>query len=340
MVFLVLTAVFGLIGFIEELERTGRNYDVPAVVNYTLLTLPQKVLGLSPVIALLGTIGALGGLQKSNELLIISCSGVPLSKLVWAVARPTLVLMLGLWLTLEFIAAPMHMYGEQQRNALRSSNSVVIPSGGVWSKNGKRYIHLGKMLPKHTPADIDLFEFNEQGKLSLHLHAATATVHPGRRWVFNQVRKKELIKGKLKTSHAKRAEIKNLWSQQELPSLTLSSDSMRLSVLYRYSNYLRSIQRSHLEYSSAFWQRIIMPLTVAAMVLLATPISASMGSMRSNSFGITLGIGALVGLLFYVGAQIVFALGQVLALETVLVTLFPTVTVALCAVYMMSRMRW
>jgi len=340
MVFLVLAAVFGLIGFIEELERTSRNYDVLAVIIYTLLTLPQKVLGLSPVVALLGTIGALGRLQKSNELLIISCSGVPLSKLLWAIARPTLILMVALWLSLEYIAAPMHQFGEQQRNALRSNNSVVIPSGGVWSKSGSRYIHLGKMLPGYTPGDIDLYEFNEADELQLYLHAQTASVKKGRRWEFNQVRQKVLVKGRLKTKHKKQVEIDNLWSRSELPSLTLSSDSMSLSVLYEYSNYLQSIKRSHLQYSSAFWQRIIMPLTVAAMVLLATPISASMGSLRSNSFGITIGIGALVGLLFYVGAQIVFALGQVLRLDAALVTLFPTLMVALCALFMMRRMRW
>ncbi len=144
-VFLLLAAVFGLIGFIEELERTTDNYSVAAVIYYTLLTLPQKVLGLSPVVALLGTIAALGRLQKSNELLIVSCSGVPLRDLLWAIARPTLLLMALLWLSLEYVAAPLHKTGEELRNTLRSHNSVVIPSGGVWSKSGNRYIHLGKM---------------------------------------------------------------------------------------------------------------------------------------------------------------------------------------------------
>ena len=339
-VFLLLAAVFGLIGFIEELERTAGDYTVTAVIYYTLLTLPQKVLGLSPVVALLGTIATLGRLQRSNELLIISCSGVPLRTLLWAIARPTLLLMALLWLSLEYVAAPLHKTGEELRNTLRTHNSVVIPSGGVWSKSGNRYIHLGKMLPGYTPGDIDLYEFGENGELTLQLHAKTATVSPQRRWQFNNVRQKQQVDGELKTSHRKQVEILNLWSQQELPTLTLSSDSMGLALLYRYSKYLESIERSNQQYSSAFWQRLIMPLTVAAMVLLATPLAASMGSMRSNSFGITLGLGALVGILFYVGAQIVFALGQLLQLGIIPVTLFPTVVVVLCASALITRMRW
>jgi lipopolysaccharide export system permease protein len=339
-VFLVLAAVFGLIGFIEELERTTDNYSVAAVIYYTLLTLPQKVLGLSPVVALLGTIAALGRLQKSNELLIFCCSGVPMRDLLWAIARPTLLLMALLWLSLEYATAPLHKAGEEMRNTLRNHNSVVIPSGGVWSKSGNRYIHLGKMFPGYTPGDIDLYEFNDDGRLKLQLYAQTATVYPQRRWVFNNVRQKQQVNGELKTSRQDQVEIFNLWSQQELPTLTLSSDSMGLALLYRYSKYLESIGRSNQLYSSAFWQRLIMPLTVAAMVLLATPLAASMGSMRSNSFGITLGVGALVGILFYVGAQIIFALGQLLELGIIPVTGFPTVVVVLCASALITRMRW
>lgn len=339
-VFLLLAAVFGLIGFIEELERTSGDYTVASVIYYTLLTLPQKVLGLSPVVALLGTIAALGRLQKSNELLILSCSGVLLRDILWAIAKPTLLLMALLWLTLEYVAAPLHKTGEELRNTLRSHNSVVIPSGGVWSKSGNRYIHLGKMLPGYTPGDIDLYEFDDNGELKLQLHAKTATVNPKRRWEFNNVRQKQQIDGVMKTSHHDQLEILNLWSQQELPTLTLSSDSMGLALLYRYSKYLESIERSSQQYSSAFWQRLIMPLTVAAMVLLATPLAASMGSMRSNSFGITLGIGALVGILFYVGAQIIFALGQLLGLGIIPVTAFPTVVVVLCASALITRMHW
>ena len=86
---LVLAAVFGLLGFIQELERTHANYDALAVVRYTLLTLPQQTLGLAPVIALLGTIIALARLDKTNELTVIRCAGVSLRRMT-ALGRNTL----------------------------------------------------------------------------------------------------------------------------------------------------------------------------------------------------------------------------------------------------------
>lgn len=340
LVLLVLATVFGLIGFIQELERTRFDYDALAVARYSLLILPQQLISLAPVIALLGTIVALANLDKSNELTIVSCSGIALRKMLVAVAIPTAVLMGLLWLGMEFVTAPLHQYAEQQRHALRFRNDVRIPDGGVWSRHGRRYIHLGKMLEGDVPGDISLFDFNHQGDLLLALHAQTAQVSPDRRWLFKQVRKKELVNGQLVTSDLPQLEITNLWAPQELPTLSLSSDSMTLSVLYSYGHYLAGNGQRPGHYLTAFWQKLAMPLTVAAMVLLATPISASLGSRRERNFGTNMGIGALIGILFYLASQIIFALGQLLGLSAVLVAIIPGCIIFVCALFMVRRMRW
>jgi lipopolysaccharide export system permease protein len=340
MVLLVLAAVFGLIGFIQELERTRFDYDALAVARYSLLILPQQLMSLAPVIALLGSIVALANLDKSNELTIISCSGVPLRQLLKAVAIPTLLLMGLLWLGMEYVTAPLHQQAEQQRHALRFRNDVRIPDGGVWSRQGQRYIHLEKMHPGGIPGDISLFEFNQQGELLLAIHAQSAEVNRDRRWLFKQVRKKELVDGELHTSRLEELGISNLWAPEELPTLTLSSDSMTLTVLYNYSQYLISHNQSANRYLSAFWQKLAMPLTVAAMVLLATPISANLGSRRDRNFGANMAIGALLGILFYLGAQVIFALGQLLELSFGLIAVTPAIIVFACALFMLGRMRW
>lgn len=226
------------------------------------------------------------------------------------------------------------------RYTLRNQSSDVIPDGGVWAKSGKRYIHLGKMLEGYVPGDIDLYEFGDDGELLLALHATRAIVKPDRRWIFADIRKKELVDGKLQTTYEPELEIANLWSPRELPTVNLTDESMTLTVLYDYSQYLRSNDRSYQQYLSAFWQRLIMPLTVAAMVLLAIPVSISLGSGRNASFGIRMAMGMAVGIFFYLGAQIVFALGLLLHLSIPVVSALPTVVVALCASILLAKMHW
>ena len=151
LVLLVLAAVFGLISFIAELERTRFDYDALAVGRYTLYTLPHQLVGLAPVIALLGSIVALANLDRFNELTIISCTGFSRSRLLLAIAMPTALMMIFLWACMEYITPPLHQSAETERHALRYRNEVRIPDGGVWSKNGNRYIHLDKMLKGGIP---------------------------------------------------------------------------------------------------------------------------------------------------------------------------------------------
>jgi lipopolysaccharide export system permease protein len=134
MVLLVLGTVFGLIALIQELDRTQGGYGVVQVISFTLLSLPLQLLDLMPVIALLGTILALASLDKSNELTIICCSGVPLGTLLRAIALPTVGLMIALWLCLEYVSAPMYQSAQQLKSATRNDHPEILPNGGVWSK--------------------------------------------------------------------------------------------------------------------------------------------------------------------------------------------------------------
>lgn len=340
MVFLVVGAVFGLIAFITELERTRFDYDALAVARYTLFTLPQQLVGLAPVIALLGSIMALANLDRYNELTVISCAGVSRKSLLTAIALPTLLLMTLLWASLEFATPRLHQLAEQQRHYLRYRGDVRIPDGGVWSRNKGRYVHLARLDEEGTPGGIDVYEFDNDGQLVRTLHASSAEVLSNRRWLLKRVREKYLVDGVFRTRGHAELEVRNMWDEDELPTLSLTADSMTLSVLYKYSQFLKANGQSWQTYLGAFWQKLALPLTVGAMVLLATPIAASLGSRRNSNFGVNLGIGALVGILFYLGAQIIYALGQLLSLSVPVVAFLPTAIVIFAALLLLRRMHW
>ena len=338
--FLVIASVFGLLGFVGELDAAVGDYRAPAIGLYTLMILPQQLISLAPVIMLLGTIIALAGLQRGGELTVISCAGVPPRQLLAAIAVPTTALMLVLWVAMEYVTPALHQRAEELRLDLRYDNAHRLPSGGLWSKSGRRYIHLGAMTQGGQPAEIDLYQFDAQGRLQRAVRAGTANVGEDRSWEFEDVQEKRLVDNTLTTSRRPSLAIDNLWAERELPVLSLSRDSMRLSVLLSYGGYLADNERDARQYLSTFWQRLSMPLTVAAMILLATPVSAGVGSQRGGNFGATLAIGAAIGIGFYLGSQILFALGQLFNLSQPLVALAPTVIISACAWLLLRRMHW
>jgi lipopolysaccharide export system permease protein len=336
----VLASVFGLISFMQELDRTRSDYDGLAVARYTLMTLPQQMVSLAPVIGLLGSMVALSRLYQSRELTVMFCSGFSPARLLGAITLPTLLLMAGLWLAMEYVAPQMQQTAEQQRHDLRYPDEVRIPHGGIWATSGGRYTHLGKMFKGSVPGNISVFEFDPEGRLLRALHARKAEVVSGRRWLLKGVREKRLVDGTLVTRRYRELELDRLWAADELPTLTLSPEAMSLSVLFRYGRYLADSDQPAQAYQSQFWQKLMMPLTVGAMVLLATPISASTGAGRDRSFGVKIAIGAVVGILFYLGAQIIFALGHLLNLSPPLIAVLPAILVTICAAILLRRMLW
>ena len=340
LVLFIIGSVFGLISFITELERTRFDYDALAVARYTIFTLPQKLVMLAPVIALLGSIVALANLDRFNELTVMSCAGVPRRKLLQAIALPTLCFMALLWAALEFATPRLYQVAEQERHHLRYRGDVRIPDGGIWSRSGRRYLHLGQLREGGVPGDISIFELDDKGQLVRAIHATTAEVLPDRVWRLQRLWEKKLVDGDFRMKRHKTLDVERMWAADELPTLHLSNDSMTLSVLYNYARFRANNDQPASTFFANFWQRMFLPLTVAAMVLLATPISASLGSRRNANFGVNMAVGALVGILFYLGAQIMFALGQLLAVPEPLVALSPTLVVAFAALLLLGRMRW
>lgn len=340
LVMVVLGAVFGLIAFTEELERVSGNYNAIAAARFTLLNLPDQLVSLAPVIAILGSIVALANLDRHNELTIISCTGFSPGKLLGAIALPTILFMAVLWLLMEYVTPQLEQTALSEKNRLRYDIEERIPGGGLWSTNGRRYINLRALSRDLVAGDIELYEFDEQGQLSRAIRADSAEVSNDRRWTFRGVREKALEDGTLVTRQHDSLEVANLWSRNELPTLSIQGESMSLSVLYRYAHYRAGNNQPWEKHLNTFWQRALMPLTVAAMVLLATPISASVTAGRDRSFGLNLGIGAIVGIVFYLGAQIIFALGQLLGWSIPLVAVLPALIIFLCALVMLRRMRW
>ena len=336
----VLGSVFGLLGFIEELDRIHRDYTALDAARYTVSVLPNQLVGLAPVIALLGSIIALANLERFNELTVISCTGFSRSQLLRAVIVPTLALMVFLWVCMEYLTPQLQQSAEEHKVQLRHGDQAWIPGGGLWSNNGRRYIHIGRLSSESVPGAISLFEFDEDNQLQRTLRAKSAVISTDRTWTFKDVQEKRRLGDELQNRSHDELRVANLWAKEELSTLSFQQDTMNLSVLYAYTQYLRSTAQPVERHLHTFWQRMMLPFTVLAMVLMATSVSASVSAGRDRSFGLNIGIGAVLGIVFYLASQIIFALGQLFGWSIPLVASLPALVIFICALLLMRRMRW
>ena len=84
---IVVSALVALSAFIGEADNIGEgNFGIVQVIVYTLLKMPGHLYLVMPVVALLGSLLALGALAAGSELIVVRASGVSMRRLVVSVS--------------------------------------------------------------------------------------------------------------------------------------------------------------------------------------------------------------------------------------------------------------
>jgi lipopolysaccharide export system permease protein len=339
LVWLVMSAIFGLLAFIEELDRITEHYQTLDALHFVLYTLPQRSMELAPVIILLGSMLALAGLNKNSEIIAIRAAGVSLLRFFRSVAVPAIALVITLYAASEFVAAPLYQEAEIRKILTRSNKANLLKGKGLWSNNGYSFFNVRTLKHSNAPRSIYLYEFDKTGRLVNFVYANRARLNESRRWDLLDVGQKSLVDNRLKSQHLEHLEMGPFWSRDELPALPLSTSGMTPSGLYEYSGYLKSTQQVSERIEQLFWQRVSLPLTAGAMVLLATPIGAGLGTTRSSAFGKKIAVGAGVGILFYLLSQLIQTGGSIAGLTPSLVAFLPVTLVFGASGILIYRMR-
>ncbi len=336
----VLTSIFGLLAFVEELDRVRARYQAIDAFLYVAGTLPQITMDLAPIIALLGTMIALASLARNNEIIAMRSAGISSNRVIGAVAIPSLGLIVALYLFGEFVAAPVQQQAEEQRSVQRSGKGNILKGRGLWMTDGEQFLNVSKLRQDALPAAVSVYQLDNEGRLAEFIHAQRADAGEDRRWALHKVLRKRMGKqGVMRTKRQKTMIIGPFWAPDELPVLPLPTSTMPLVNLYGYIKYLRSTGQPTKKLELSFWQKATLPLSAGLMILLAIPIGTSLGSQRNTEYAKRLAIGALVGIAFYLATRIIHTLGLVIGLPAVITASLPLVLILVSALLLLQRMR-
>ena len=339
LVLAIISAVVGILAFVDELEHVEDQYGIYNALQFIALSMPQRSLDLAPVITLLGTLIALATLSKHSELIAIRAAGISMLRLLRAIALPTCLLIITLELVAEYVAAPLYQKAELARGTVTRNNANFVKDKGLWLNKGRRFINIREIHPDKGMFGVDLYEFNHDGKLLLAITATHAAIIANNTWRLYDVNYKELVDDRLLSNHRENLDISAWLSQDELALLSLSNTSMPLSILYQYTQYLKAAGQKSDRLELMFWQKVTTPLAAGAMVFLAVPIGAWSGSQRNGSFGLRITVGAITGIIFYLGTQIIYAIGLLLRLNAVVIALIPILIILATSIFLLFCIR-
>lgn len=340
-VFLAILSVLGVIvslallfAFIDELGDVQGNYDLAAAAWYVTLTVPQQIYELLPMAAMIGCLIGLGSLASSSELTVMRAAGISLGRIVWAVMKPMLVLMLLGGLLGEYLAPWAENKAEAHRSLAQGGGEAQTAKHGLWHRQGDEFLHINAVQPGGVLYGVTRYRFNDQRHL-LSSSFAKKAHYQGDHWQLEEVTTTRFLERSTEVVKSISEQWDIMLSPQLLGTVVMDPEALSVTGLWHYIHYLAEQGLNNTRYWLAFWGKVLQPLVTAALVLMAT--SFIFGPLRSVTLGQRLFTGVLVGFVFRIFQDLLGPSSQVFGFSPLLAVALPAGLCALLGLYLLRR---
>ncbi|NQY63859.1 MAG: LPS export ABC transporter permease LptG [Alteromonadaceae bacterium] len=331
----VFVSVSGIIKFVEQMKAVGRgDYDISHAALYVLYFTPRDVELFFPMSALIGGLIGMGMLASHSELVIMQAAGLSRFDIIKSVMKTALVLILMSMAVGEWFAPVGEARAKEIRAQAISGGSLISSKSGIWAKDGDYFVHIGEVEDTGTLKDIQIYRFNEQLKLSGWLSANSAK-YVNDAWLLNTVVETTISDKEVKSQNYETQVWSSTLTPDKLGVVSVKPESLSISGLVNYLDYLEANQQDSSRYTLAFWRKVIQPATVAVMLLVA--LSFIFGPLRSVSMGARIMMGVFTGILFFISNQVLGSLSLVYQFPPILGAIMPSIIFVSVAVYIMKK---
>jgi lipopolysaccharide export system permease protein len=337
-VLVVLVSVFSFLDFAEELDDIAvGNYNAIDVLSFVLLTVPERALWLVPVSALLGSLLALSLLDHHNELTVMRSAGISSRRIMWSVVKTAIGLIVVVIIFAQFISPVLGERAWRDRALAIAGDVVLRKDSGTnfWFRDGRRFISIRDMVYGRIPSEIEIYEFDEQGELTIFTEAQEARAGKGGTWQLLDVVRKRYRGFDVELEILPTLEWEAFLSPVQGAVIQLDAQSLAPSDLYSYARDLRARGQSAERYELALWRKLNIPIATLAMVLIALPFV--FGSRERSGIGQRVLFGAGVGVVFYLVDQVLAQLGLLAHLNPAITTSAPAVSLLMIALFLLRR---
>lgn len=333
---LVLAGLSGLIRFVEQLRHMGRGtYGLLEVLTFVLFSVPRDIEVFFPMAALLGGLIGMGMLASNSELVVMMAAGRSKLNLMASVMKASLIMMLVVLLLGEWVAPQLESKARQLRAQAISGGALLSSPNGIWAKDGNSYIHIGELEETGVLNKVSVYQF-ENRELHQVIHGERA-VYKDNVWQLSQVQYSQLGGQAILNQELPEWEWQSGLTPEKLGVVIVRPESLSLSGLSQYIQYLRGNQQNSSRYELAFWRKVAVPFTVAVMLLVA--LSFIFGPLRSVTMGARILLGVITGFAFHMVNEVFGPISQVYALPAIFGAFLPGLLFASGALYMLLRER-
>lgn len=365
----IIGAVIGLwalqlvFSYLSELDSLDDNYTVGQALKYIFYRSPYFLEQFVPTGALLGAVVGLGLLANKSELVVMRAAGVSVYRIVGWVLQPALIFVL-LALAINQFVLPYSNQLAKEINA-EDSTSLVTSVRGYWtlqprfesSEDGKTkpdgsdILYIDYADVKGNIGEVKRWHLDNNGNLQNAIHAECGQ-YIGREpldanedqpseqyryeWQLNNMTKLNINQGFESSQAISPSDTLSLpFAPESVYLLTRKAEDLSLTQLYEHRQFMRKQGQRSLSHELAFWQKLLSPLSILSLVIVAC--SFVFGSLRTHSLGLRIVVALLFGLLFSYVQDLVGFVSLATGFSPLLMVLLPIIASAALGGYLLKR---
>ena len=298
LVFAALVMLFAFFDLVEQIKDLGRgSYSMRRIILYVLLSVPDHVYELFPIAVLIGTLFALAQLVAGSEYTVMRTSGVSTARFTATLVMIGLAFSALAFVFGELIAPPAQQLAQRVRS--QSITGLVAQEfrSGLWVKDGKSFINVIEVRPDSTLRGVRIYEFDAQYRLRTISHARRGAYQSDRRWLLQEITQTRFEEMKTSVHEMGQASWQSVLEPSLLNVLLVKPEQMSAWRLYSFAQHLRENRQKALRYEIALWGKLISPLTVLVMMVIALPFAHIQS--RQAGVGAKIFAGIMLGIAFH-----------------------------------------
>jgi len=311
LIFVALIGLFTFFDLINEMRDVGRgSYTLTTALLYVALHIPTRLYELFPVAALIGTLFAISQLVANSEFTVMRASGASNTQVGWAVVRVGIPLAIATFLAGEYVAPPSERLAQTVRAAALGNVRGMVAQqfeSGFWFKQDLTFVNIRTVLSDLTLVGVRIYEFDRDLRLTAVRSAESGRYDGDGRWKLEQVKVTEIGRDYAKVS----SHPSYLWTSVLQPSILtvyqVPPERLALSTLYDNIRVLGDNAQKTSRFEIALWSKMLYPVTVLIMMLLALPFAQF--QRRQGGVGFRIFAGTMLGLAFWLIERLFSYLG-------------------------------
>lgn len=331
----VFVSLSGIIKFVEQMKSVGKgSYDLSHAALYVLYAVPRDVELFFPMAALIGGLIGIGMLASNSELVVMQAAGLSRLDIIKSVMKSASILIILSMAVGEWLAPAGEAAARQVKAQAISGGSLISAKGGTWAKDGDYFVHITEVQDTGSLKGIQIYRFDSDLKLSSWL-AASSAVYQKDAWLLSDVVDTYIKDEEIITKSLPSMAWQSTLTPDKLGVVTVKPESLSVRGLLDYLDYLAENDQDSSRYQLAFWRKLVQPITVAVMLLVA--LSFIFGPLRSVSMGARIMMGIATGILFFITNEVLGSVSLVYQLPAVFGAVMPSVIFTAIALYFIRK---